>query len=45
MRTHTKKIQATITPEKALAFLKEGNQRFQDNLKANRNKTVARQQV
>lgn len=26
-----------MTPEKALAFLKEGNQRFQNNLKANRN--------
>lgn len=37
MRTHTKETQATMTPEKALAFLKEGNQRFQDNLKANRN--------
>lgn len=37
MRTHTKETQATITPEKALTFLKEGNQRFQNNLKANRN--------
>jgi carbonic anhydrase len=26
-----------MTPEKALDFLKEGNQRFQQNLKANRN--------
>ncbi|CAD5258143.1 Carbonic anhydrase [Imperialibacter sp. EC-SDR9] len=26
-----------MTPAKALAFLKEGNQRFQNNLKANRN--------
>lgn len=26
-----------MTPEKALQFLKEGNQRFQQNLKANRN--------
>ncbi len=37
MRTHTKETQASITPEKAIAFLKEGNQRFQQNLKANRN--------
>lgn len=37
MKTHTKETQSTMTPQKALAFLKEGNQRFQDNLKANRN--------
>ena len=37
MRTHTKETQATITPDKALTFLKEGNGRFQNNLKANRN--------
>ncbi|MCO6500974.1 MAG: carbonic anhydrase [Vicingus serpentipes] len=37
MRTHTKETQDTITPEKALEFLKEGNTRFQNNLKANRN--------
>ena len=37
MRTHTKETQGTMTPEKALMFLKEGNQRFQNNLKANRN--------
>ena len=37
MRTHTKETQASMTPEKALSFLKEGNQRFQNNLKANRN--------
>ncbi|HHG85430.1 MAG TPA: carbonic anhydrase, partial [Bacteroidetes bacterium] len=37
MRTHTKETQATMTPEKAFAFLKEGNLRFQNNLKANRN--------
>ncbi|HUU34376.1 MAG TPA: carbonic anhydrase family protein [Vicinamibacterales bacterium] len=36
MRSHTKTTQATITPEKALAFLKEGNERFVNNLKANR---------
>ncbi|ALJ05304.1 carbonic anhydrase [Pseudalgibacter alginicilyticus] len=37
MKAHTKETQATMTPEKALDFLKEGNQRFQNNLKANRN--------
>jgi carbonic anhydrase len=37
MRTHTKESQNTMTPEKALQFLKEGNERFQNNLKANRN--------
>ncbi len=37
MRTHNKESQATMTPEKALAYLKEGNGRFMNNLKANRN--------
>ncbi len=37
MRTHTKESQNTLTAEKALVFLKEGNERFQNNLKANRN--------
>jgi carbonic anhydrase len=37
MRTHTKESQTTITPAKAIEFLKEGNERFQNNLKANRN--------
>ncbi|MCK0188629.1 carbonic anhydrase family protein [Arenibacter sp. F20364] len=37
MKAHTRETQATMTPEKALQFLKEGNQRFQGNLKANRN--------
>ncbi|MBT0607087.1 carbonic anhydrase family protein [Aequorivita echinoideorum] len=37
MKAHTKETQATMTPQKALQFLKEGNQRFQNNLKANRN--------
>jgi carbonic anhydrase len=37
MKAHTKETQATMTPNKALNFLKEGNQRFQNNLKANRN--------
>ncbi|MGJ8735473.1 carbonic anhydrase family protein [Zobellia laminariae] len=37
MKAHTKETQATMTPAKALNFLQEGNQRFQNNLKANRN--------
>lgn len=37
MRTHTKKTQASVTPGDALQYLKEGNERFQNNLKANRN--------
>ncbi|WP_432412149.1 carbonic anhydrase family protein [Rasiella sp. SM2506] len=37
MKTHTKETQSTLTPSKALLFLKEGNERFQNNLKANRN--------
>ncbi len=37
MKAHTKETQATMTPEKSLQFLKEGNLRFQNNLKANRN--------
>jgi carbonic anhydrase len=37
MKAHTRETQATMTPEKALQFLKEGNLRFQSNLKANRN--------
>ncbi|MDF4220398.1 MULTISPECIES: carbonic anhydrase family protein [Maribacter] len=37
MKAHTKETQATMTPSKSLDFLKEGNQRFQNNLKANRN--------
>ena len=36
MKAHTLETQTTITPEKALDFLKEGNQRFVNNLKANR---------
>ena len=36
MKAHTKETQATMTPEKSLTFLKEGNERFQNNLKANR---------
>src|SRR5690554_4708957 len=37
MKTHTAETQATITPSKALQILKEGNQRFVNNLKINRN--------
>jgi carbonic anhydrase len=37
MKAHTSETQATMTPEKALNFLKEGNQRFLDNMKLNRN--------
>lgn len=37
MKTHTAETQASTTPEKALEILKEGNQRFVNNLKAHRN--------
>lgn len=37
MKAHTLETQATITSDKALQFLKEGNQRFINNLKINRN--------
>lgn len=37
MRTHTKETQHGVTPDMALEFLKEGNERFMKNLKANRN--------
>ena len=37
MKAHTQETQSTISPGKALDFLKEGNGRFQNNLKANRN--------
>lgn len=36
MRTHTKETQSTTTPETALQFLREGNYRFVNNLKAHR---------
>lgn len=36
MRTHNKETQASMTPEMALRFLEEGNQRFRANLRANR---------
>lgn len=37
MKAHTSETQATMTPQKSLEYLKEGNVRFQNNLKANRN--------
>ncbi|MBL7923538.1 MAG: carbonic anhydrase [Bacteroidia bacterium] len=37
MKAHTSETQASITPLKALEFLKEGNARFVNNLKVNRN--------
>lgn len=37
MRTLTKELQDKITPQQAIEILKEGNQRFINNLKINRN--------
>jgi len=37
MRTLTKEMQAAISPAKALELLKDGNKRFVNNLKVNRN--------
>ncbi len=37
MKAHNKETQSTTTPEKALQFLREGNYRFLNSLKANRN--------
>lgn len=37
MRTQTKETQQNVSPERALEILKEGNTRFLNNLKANRN--------
>lgn len=37
MKAHTRESQSTMTPQKSLQYLKEGNERFQNNLKANRN--------
>lgn len=36
MKAHTLETQASITPAKALQFLKEGNERFVNNLKVSR---------
>ena len=37
MKTVTKEIQSAITPSMALNLLNEGNKRFLNNLKLNRN--------
>lgn len=37
MKAHTHETQQSITPLRAIEILKEGNQRFVNNLKANRN--------
>ncbi len=37
MRTHTKETQDELTPNHALDILKEGNERFVNNIKAHRN--------
>ncbi|MBX9853471.1 MAG: carbonic anhydrase [Cytophagaceae bacterium] len=37
MKTLTKEMQAALTPAKAIEILKKGNERFINNLKANRN--------
>ena len=37
MKAHTRETQATMTPQKSLEYLQEGNIRFQNNLKTNRN--------
>lgn len=37
MKTQSKESQAALTPATAIELLKAGNQRFQENLKANRN--------
>lgn len=37
MKTHTAETQASMSPLRALEILKEGNRRFVNNLKANRN--------
>ena len=37
MRTHTKEFQATLTPQQAFDILKDGNRRFVNNLRVNRN--------
>lgn len=37
MKAHNKETQSSVTPAKALEYLKEGNQRFVNNLKVNRN--------
>jgi carbonic anhydrase len=36
MKAHTRDTQATVTPSTALEYLREGNERFRANLRANR---------
>ncbi|MCA9568886.1 MAG: carbonic anhydrase, partial [Myxococcales bacterium] len=36
MKAHTKETQASVTPEKALEFLTEGNERFRASLQMDR---------
>ena len=37
MRTLTKELQSAVTPDSAIEILKKGNERFVNNLRANRN--------
>ena len=37
MRTQTRETQTHLTPERALEVLRDGNRRFVNNLRANRN--------
>lgn len=37
MKAHSRETQSTMTPERALQFLREGNERFVANLRAHRN--------
>ena len=37
MKTHTREFQQNLTPKNAFKVLKEGNDRFVNNLKINRN--------
>lgn len=37
MKTLTKEMQSSLTPQKAIELLREGNKRFVNNLKVNRN--------
>jgi carbonic anhydrase len=37
VRTHTRETQQSMTPERSLEFLQEGNERFMQNLAAHRN--------
>ena len=41
MKAHNKETQAQMTPRKALQFLQEGNDRFINNLKGNKNLQAA----